>query len=67
MKQESRENGYYWVKIKRTGIWIIAKWMQSYQWWVTMNLENDVRGGYSEIDERRITREPDKIIRRRRR
>lgn len=52
-----RENGYYWVKIKRTGLWIIAKWMQSYGWWITMNIENDIRGGFSEIDERRIIRE----------
>jgi hypothetical protein len=56
MKQV-RKNGYYWVKIKRTGLWVIGKWMSSYGWFSFVQLENDTRGGFSEIDERRIIRD----------
>jgi hypothetical protein len=67
MNKQYRENGYYWVRIKRTKIWIIAKWMQSYQWWVTMNIENDIRGGFDMVDERRIIKSKEPKIKRIRR
>jgi len=61
-KQVNRPNGYYWVRIKRTKLWIIAKWMNTYQWWVTMNLENDTRGGYDKVIEKRIEPPVEEVI-----
>lgn len=51
----NRVKGYYWVRIKRTKIWIIAKWIPSLNQgkghWDTMTLENDPRGGFDKVDE----------------
>jgi hypothetical protein len=56
---KTRESGYYWVKTKRTKVWMIARWWQSLNkgkgFWDTMaTIENDTRGGFIEIDEHRI-------------
>jgi hypothetical protein len=66
-----REPGYYWVKTKRTKIWMIAKWWPALNkgkgFWDTMaTIENDTRGGFIEVDENRIVRPiavPEKIKR----
>jgi hypothetical protein len=57
-KEIKREHGYYWVKTKRN-IWMIAKWWPSLNngkgFWDTMKtIENDTRGGFVEINEKRI-------------
>lgn len=57
-----REAGYYWVRAKRTKVWMIAKWWPSLNkgkgFWDTMKtIENDIRWGFDMIDERRIRRE----------
>ena len=53
----NRKTGYYWIK-NRTGVWMIAKWWNSLQFWDFMRtLENDTRPPFPiEIDERRIVR-----------
>ena len=67
MNKITRETGYYWVKIKRTGLWVIAKWMQSYGWFDFMLLENDIRNTVCEVDERRIIHYEEKTIIKRKR
>ncbi len=57
-KKVKRESGYYWVKTKR-GVWMIARWWQSLNngdgfWDVMRTIENDLRGGFVEVDEHRI-------------
>ena len=61
MNNKNRKPGYYWVQAKRTKIWMIARWWPSLNrgkgFWDTMRtIENDTRGGFSEVDERRIKR-----------
>ena len=48
---KQREIGYYWVKTRRTKIWMIAKWWPNLNkgkgFWDTMQtIENDTRGGF---------------------
>lgn len=59
VKIQNRETGYYWVKT-RSGLWMIAKWWNSLQFWDTMRtLENDTRPPFpKEVDERRLTYTP---------
>lgn len=70
MIKNEREHGYYWVKTKRTKVWMIAQWWPSLNkgkgFWDTMQtIENDTRGGFCEVDERQIKRivEPIKRVR----
>ena len=56
-----RQPGYYWAKTKR-GVWMIARWWPSLNngkgFWDTMRtIENDTRGGFVKVDERKIVHE----------
>lgn len=50
---DKREKGYYWLRIKRTKIWIVAYWMPSLNngkgHWDIRAFENDTRGGFDLI------------------
>jgi hypothetical protein len=53
-KITKRENGYYWCRVKRTGVWLIAKWHQNLNngkgfWDYIAHIENDARGGFDAI------------------
>lgn len=59
--KNKRKAGYYWVKTKRTKVWMIARWWPNLNggkgFWDTMRtIENDTRGGFSEVDENQIIR-----------
>lgn len=61
MNNKNRKAGYYWVRTKRTKIWMIARWWPSLNggkgFWDTMcTIENDTRGGFSEVDKNPIIR-----------
>lgn len=50
----SRKHGYYWVRIKRTQKWIIARWWPSLNkgigfWDVMSTIEHDTRSGFDKI------------------
>lgn len=53
----TRKEGFYWV---RRGLsWIIAEWDADMEWWrISGNEHIFYYNDFTEIDERRITREP---------
>lgn len=60
--EAKREKGYYWIRIKRTKLWIIAYWMPSLNfgkgYWDKRMFENDVRGGFDLIIPKKLTPPP---------
>jgi hypothetical protein len=57
---KERERGYYWCRVKRTKLWIIAKWSPSVSCWSTCEpLENDTRGGFDRINPKRLEYVPE--------
>lgn len=58
MNDNKRESGYYWIRVKRTKIWVIAKWFPSLNngkgHWDTAMLENDTRGGFDLVYPNRL-------------
>lgn len=61
-EQVKREKGYYWLRIKRTKIWIIAYWMPSLNngkgFWDIRAFENDTRGGFDLIIPQKLNPPP---------
>ena len=51
-----REPGYYWVKV--SNLWVVAEWSEGV-WFVCGNEYGLIDSQFDEIDEARITRNPE--------
>lgn len=48
--------GFYWVLLRRSRLWLVAKWSQKWGWSIPEGDECQHDSAFAKIDERRIVR-----------